>query len=67
MREMKQELEERKDTIEKLKRDIKLTKTNEVENELQSYIEECQRLRRMLEQTVLQNKQLQIIATTYTQ
>ena len=40
-REMRQELEERKDIIEKLKRDLKLTKNNEIEHELQSYIEEC--------------------------
>jgi hypothetical protein len=46
-------LEEKKEIIEKLRREMKLTKTNEIENELQSYIEECQRLRTMLESTVL--------------
>ena len=66
-RDTKQELEEKKEVIEKLRREMKLTKTAEIENELQSYIEECQRLRKILESTVLQNKQLQIIATTYTQ
>ena len=40
-RETRQELEEKKDIIEKLKRDLKLTKNNEIEHELQSYIEEC--------------------------
>ena len=52
-RDTKQELEEKREIIEKLRREMKLTKTNEIENELQSYIEECQRLRKMLESTVL--------------
>lgn len=52
--------------IDKLKRETKLTKSLEMEHELQSYIEECQRLRSMLETTVLQNKQLHIIGTAYT-
>ena len=40
-RDTKQELEEKREIIEKLRREMKLTKTNEIENELQSYIEEC--------------------------
>lgn len=33
-RDTKQELEEKKEIIEKLKRELKLTKTNEMENEV---------------------------------
>ncbi len=33
-REMRHELDEKKDIIEKLKRDLKLTKNNEIEHEL---------------------------------
>ena len=57
-RDLKGELEDKTATIDRLKRDIKLTKTVELENELQSYIEECQRLRGLLENLVYQNKLL---------
>lgn len=46
---MRNEIDEKDLTIEKLRRDMKLTKTHEIENEIQSYIEECQRMRGMLE------------------
>ena len=39
-----------------MKRNTKLTRGIEVEHEIQSYIEECQRMRSMLETTVMQNK-----------
>lgn len=46
---MKSELYDKDTTIDKLKKDIKLTKGSEIETELQVYIEECNRLRTMLE------------------
>ncbi len=58
-RELRQELDEKTQTIEKLKRDIKLTRTNEIEQELQAYIEECQRMRSAMEQIMIQNQHLQ--------
>jgi hypothetical protein len=39
-----------------LKRHTRLTRGIEVDHEIQSYIEECQRMRSMLETTVMQNK-----------
>ena len=65
-RELKDELKERQEQVEKMKRITKLTRGIEVEHEIQSYIEECQRMRSMLETTVMQNKQLHVIATAYT-
>jgi hypothetical protein len=61
-REMRQDLDEKTTTIEKLKRDIKLTRTNELEIELSSYMEECQRMRGMLEHLMLQNQSLSHLA-----
>jgi hypothetical protein len=40
-RELKDELSDKAGQIEKLKRDIKLAKSIEIEHEMQSYIEEC--------------------------
>ena len=57
-REMRLELDDKSLVIEKLKRDTKLTKSHEMENEIQSYVEECQRMRGMLEHLVQQNTQL---------
>lgn len=50
---MRTEIDEKSVTIDKLRRDIKLTKTHEIENEIQSYIEECQRMRGMLETLIV--------------
>ena len=52
---MRLDIDEKVTTIDKLKRDIKLTRNNEIEMELQSYLEECQRMRGMLEQLMVQN------------
>jgi hypothetical protein len=52
-REMRLDIDEKSGTIDKLRKEIKLTRTNEVEIELQSYMEECQRMRGMLEQLML--------------
>jgi hypothetical protein len=48
-RELRHELDEKTQTVDKLKRDVKLTRTSEIEIELQAYIEECQRMRTMME------------------
>ena len=54
-REMKLELEEKDHTIDMLRKDIKLSKVAEMESEVQTYIEECGRLRAMLEAYMFQN------------
>lgn len=46
---MKIDLAERDKQIEQYKKDIKFTKATEFENEIILYIEECSRLRNMLE------------------
>ena len=50
-RDLKLEVQEKDRLIEQLKRNIKLSKTQEIEVELTVYIEECLRLRAQLEQT----------------
>jgi proline dehydrogenase len=46
---LKTELEQREQALEKLKKDLKLSKQAEIEAEIQTYIDECQRLRSLLE------------------
>ena len=46
---MKAELSEKDSQITQLKRNVKVSKHREVDNETQVYAEECQRLRTMLE------------------
>ena len=41
--------------IEELKKNIKMSKTRENDNEVQTIAEECMRLRTMLEQSLVQN------------
>lgn len=48
-RDLKLEVQEKDKLIEQLKRNIKLSKTQEIEVELTVYIEECLRLRAQLE------------------
>ena len=48
-RDLKLEVQEKDRLIEQLKRNIKLSKTQEIEVELTVYIEECLRLRAQLE------------------
>ncbi|CDW86057.1 UNKNOWN [Stylonychia lemnae] len=48
-RDLKQELESKDLTLEKLRRDLKLSKSAEIEVEMQQYIDECMRLRNLLE------------------
>lgn len=47
------EIQEKDQLIDHLRRDIKLTKMSEMETELQQYVDECNRLRSMLEEALL--------------
>lgn len=58
-RQLKLDIHQKDNEIENLKRNIKLAKNKEYESEIQVYIEECQRLRTLLEQTAIQNDTLQ--------
>lgn len=44
---------------EQLKRSIKLAKGREAESDIQAYVEECLRMRTLLEQQIIQNEMLQ--------
>jgi hypothetical protein len=55
---MKIEIQEKDRFIEELKRSVRLSRQNEGETELQVYIDECMRLRSLLEQTMIQNDAL---------
>jgi hypothetical protein len=48
-RDLKSEVQDKDRLVEQLKRNIKLTKQNEIEVELTVYIDECLRLRGQLE------------------
>ena len=51
-------VQEKDRLIEQLKRNIKLSKTQEIEVELTVYIDECLRLRQQLEQTLMEKNML---------
>ena len=53
-RDLKFEVGEKDRLIEQLKRNIKMSKTNEIEVEMTVYIDECLRLRQQLEQTLME-------------
>lgn len=55
---MKQEVQEKDRLMEQLKRNIKMTKQQEIEVELTVYIDECLRLRGQLEQVVMEKQML---------
>lgn len=57
-RDLKQEVHDKDRLIEQLKRNIKLTKTQEIEVELTVYIDECLRLRGALEQASVEKNML---------
>lgn len=57
-RNMKQEQEKKDREIEELKRNVKMCKHKESEIDVQTYVEECMRLRTILEQTMIQNEAL---------
>lgn len=55
-RDLKLEVQEKDRLIEQLKRNIRLSKTQEIEVELTVYIEECLRLRQQLEAAQLEKQ-----------
>jgi len=57
-RDLKQEVQDKDRLIEQLKRNIKLTKSQEIEVELTVYIDECLRLRGQLEQATMEKNML---------
>ena len=57
-RDLKQEVSEKDRLIEQLKRNIKMTKSQEIEVELTVYIDECLRLRGQLEQASMEKNML---------
>lgn len=57
-RDLKMEVQEKDRLIEQLKRNIKMSKTNEIEIELTVYIDECLRLRQQLEQAHVEKQML---------
>ena len=57
-RDLKSEVTDKDRLIEQMKRNIKLTKQQEIEVELTVYIDECLRLRGQLEQVVLEKNML---------
>ena len=57
-RDLKSEVQDKDRLIEQMKRNIKLTKQQEIEVELTVYIDECLRLRGQLEQVVLEKNML---------
>ena len=52
---MKNEVQEKDRQIEELRKNVKMSKGREADNEIQTYIDECMRLRTILEQTMIQN------------
>ena len=57
-RDLKLEVQEKDRLVEQLKRNIKLSKTQEIEVELTVYIDECLRLRQQLEQALMEKNML---------
>ena len=57
-RSMKIEIQEKDKFIEELKRNVRMSRQRESETEMLAYIEECTRLRSLLEQTIIQNETL---------
>lgn len=59
LRETKMENQMKDRQIEELKKNVKVAKHRETDNEVQAYVDECMRLRSMLEQTLIQIEILQ--------
>jgi hypothetical protein len=57
-RDLKLEVQEKDRLIEQLKRNIKMSKYQEIEIEMTVYIDECLRLRHQLEQTLAEKNML---------
>jgi hypothetical protein len=58
-RALKLEMQTKVAESEQLKRNIKLAKGREAESDMQAYVEECLRMRTLLEQQIIQNELLQ--------
>jgi hypothetical protein len=58
-RDLKMEVQEKDRLIEQLKRNIKMSKSHEIEVELTVYIDECLRLRQQLEQLQIERQMMQ--------
>lgn len=58
-RALKLEMQAKVAESEQLKRNIKLAKGREAESDMQAYVEECLRMRTLLEQQIIQNELLQ--------
>ena len=54
IRELKYEVAKRDEELEVLRKNIKNTRTQEFEQEIQSYHEECLRLRKVMEELISQ-------------
>lgn len=57
-RDLKTEVQDKDRLVEQLKRNIKLTKSQEIEVELTVYIDECLRLRGQLEHVTMEKNLL---------
>ena len=55
---MKIDLQERDKQIEELKRNVRMSRQTENDTEIMAYMDECMRLRDLLEQTCIQNNEL---------
>lgn len=58
-RDLKLEVQEKDRLIEQLKRNIKMSKSQEIEIELTVYIEECLRLRGQLEHVLMEKSMME--------
>ena len=61
IKELKSEIQQKNDEIYKLKKNMKSTRINEIELEVQAYIDECTRLRHHLEEIMKQRDAPQAI------
>ena len=67
VKDLKNELKVRDEEIGELKKNIKTTRTSELEVELQAYIDECTRLRHHLEEVLSRQTELLNLETPYIQ
>ncbi len=56
LREARSEVTEKESIVDHLKKSIKLSRHQELETEVQAYLEECTRLRELLEETMMQEQ-----------
>ena len=67
VKDMKSELKQREEEIAEFKKNIKTTRTAELEVELQAYIDECTRLRHHLEEILSRQTELMNLDTPFVQ